>query len=99
MSWLQRVRQRHYDLAHGADADLVRENRKRFFHSAVLICTAALLLWIATKLPLPHFARLGAAVLAILCFLVGVVLFYWACAEHRFLDKPDPEPPPSIFQD
>jgi len=99
MSWLRRWLQRRSDLARGVDADLVRANRKRWKLGVLLFCVALLLGWIAEKLSLPRALHLAVIVLATLLMIASVFLLHWATAEQRFLRKPGPEPPPSIFKD
>ncbi len=98
MSWWQRFQQRQYDLARGVDADLVRDTTTHSRLSMALFCLALLLAWIAHKLPLPYSLRLAAIILAAVSLIAGAVLSRWTMAEDRFLRKPDPEPPPSIFK-
>jgi hypothetical protein len=99
MSWLRRVLQRRSDLARGVDADLMHANTRRFQFSIALLAFSALFAWSVHKVPFPYPLRLTLSVIAALFFISGVVLWKWALAEHRFLTKPDPEPPPSIFKD
>jgi hypothetical protein len=99
MSWLRRTLQRRYDLARGVDADLVRANRKRWKLAAALFCLAFLVAWITQKLPLSQAMHSAANIAAGGLGIAGFVLFKWAWAEERFLRKPDPEPPPSIFKE
>lgn len=98
MSWLRRVLQRRSDLARGVDADLMHANTRRFQFSIALLAFSALIVWITAKFASPYRLRLLLSVIAALLFISGVVLWNWALAEHRFLTKPDPEPPPSIFK-
>ena len=99
MSWLRRFKQRQYDLARGIDADLLRANRRRFKMAAGLLCLGLLLAWITQKFPLPHAVQFATTMLAVLLAIAGTALFWCAWAEERFLRKPDPEPPPSIFKE
>jgi len=98
MSWLRRYQQRQRDLARGVDADLVRDNRNRLRWAAYLSCALAFPA-IAHILSLPQALRIAADMIAIPCAIVAIVLFPWSMATNRFLRKPDPEPPPSIFKD
>src|SRR5689334_6525282 len=99
MSWLRRWLQRQSDLARGVDADLLRANRRRFMLAAALLCLALLLAWMGQKLPLSRAMHSVTEIAAGLLAVAGFVLFWWAGAQGRFLRKPDPEPPPSIFKD
>jgi hypothetical protein len=43
--------------------------------------------------------QFATTMVAVLLAIAGAALFSWAWAEERFLRKPDPEPPPSIFKE
>ena len=98
-NWFERFRERERDLAEGADADLVRDNRNRDKVAFGLIGFACLLSWLSSaKIQIPSTLRSIVAGLAIVSFLVGFFLALWARQEDAFLSKPDPEEPPRMFK-
>jgi hypothetical protein len=99
MSWVERWRQRQYEIAQGADADLFRENWRRFQWSLGMLCSGVLLAGPASRFHLPRLLRVGMAIIAGLLFIAGVFLAKSALLERRFLRKPEPERPPSIFRE
>jgi len=95
--WFRRQAQRERDLEADADADLVRDNRRRMRLSWKLIGFGFL---IASCPALFHFDGwvkelcfwMGMALL-----IVGFVVARWAGEEYKFLHRPDPPKPPSLF--
>src|SRR5258707_2602081 len=99
MDWFERRRKRRQELAEGADADLVQDNRRRFktaYGSIGLVFVLGLL----SAIPqLPIFLKTGFRGGAAISCIIGVVLFKWAQVEENFLMRPDQEKPPEIFRD
>lgn len=98
ISWWSREAQRERDLAVGVDADLIRDNRRRFRLSFILIGTAAVLAVICRTLYLSGWIANICFGVSIVLIVSGFVSFKWAQAESRFLHRPDPEEPPKIFK-
>jgi uncharacterized membrane protein HdeD (DUF308 family) len=98
MGWWERWQQRQQELAAGADADLVRDNRKKQRWSTVLFGAGLLLLLVLARFrPWKTLGTIG-AVVGVVLLIAGSLLGKWARAESSFLDEPDPEKPPSIFK-
>jgi hypothetical protein len=96
--WLQRWSQRQRDLSRGVDADLVRDNGKRYKVSFGLIGLGLLLAVLGSKVHTPsllHWVVLAAGGGS---GWVGFLMAIWAREESAFLSKPDPEEPPTIFR-
>ena len=96
--WLQRWSQRQRDLTRGVDADLVRDNRKRYKIALGLIGLGLLLAMLGSKVYTPsllHWVMLDAGGVSA---VVGFLMAMWAREESAFLSKPDPEEPPTIFK-
>jgi hypothetical protein len=96
--WFQRRSQRRHDLTRGVDADLVRDNRKRFKIAFGLIGLGILLALLGGELHtanLLHWVLLDTGGVSV---LAGFLLAIWAREESAFLTKPDPEEPPTIFK-
>jgi hypothetical protein len=98
MRWLERWQQRQYEIAQGADANLIRENVKRFRWSGGLFVAGGLLAWVAGRFQLAHALHVAAYCLAVLLLIASWVLFSWARAQDGLLRRPDPEGPPSILK-
>jgi hypothetical protein len=96
--WQERWHQRQRDLAHGADADLFRDNRKRYRRSYALTGCGIVLGLVGAKIKLPGALHIIVVTLAIVLLLAGGFLNYWAESEYDFLQEPDPEKPPTIFR-
>jgi hypothetical protein len=80
------------------DADLVRDNRKRWKLALLLV---ALALAICELDHIFHFAGLThtiAMALGIPLLISGLLVARWAALEKGSLDEPDPEEPPSILK-
>jgi hypothetical protein len=97
-NWWSRQAQRDRDIAAGADADLVRDNQKRFRLSYVLIGTAAALALINQLLHLVGRIADICFGLSIALMVAGFLSFKWAQAESRFLHRPDPKEPRKLFK-
>jgi hypothetical protein len=96
--WLQRWSQRQHDLTRGVDADLVRDNGRRYKVAFGFIGLGLLLAVLGSKVHTPsllHWMLLGAGGVS---GLAGFLTAIWAQQETAFLNKPDPEEPPTIFK-
>jgi hypothetical protein len=98
-SWLERWQKRRQELAEGADADLVKANRKRYGLSFGMVVAAFALELLSVKLHLPKWLGITLRAIVVALFAAGIVLGRWAMHEHQFLTRPDPEGPPEIFRD
>jgi hypothetical protein len=96
--WIRRWNQRQRDLTQGVDADLVRENRRRYKLAFGLLGLGLLLVLLGAKVHIPSILRWILSATAGLSFLAGWLLALWAQQEAGFLSKPDPEEPPRIFK-
>jgi hypothetical protein len=97
-NWWRRQRERDRELEAGVDAHLVRANRRRFRACLALMAGAFLLAWIRGALRLNGW--LGDALLwtAMIGLVAGLIGLRWAGEESKFLRRPDPEKPPSLFK-
>jgi hypothetical protein len=98
-NWFQRYEERRRDLAQGADADLMKANRRRFWTAFGLIGLAGLLGLLDRSLHLPRKLEIFLRCVVVASGLVGVVMAKWAQHEHSFLTDPEPEKPPTIFRE
>src|SRR5277367_3592522 len=98
LNWLTRGEKRRRDLANGADADLVRDNRSRFRLSLCLVVAAFLLSWLRSVLHMK--GRFSGVVIcaAMGSLIAGFIGMMWAGEESRFLRRSEPEEPPRIFK-
>jgi hypothetical protein len=97
-SWSERSEKRRRELAEGADADLVRANRNRYRAGFGLIIVAVVLGFLKT-LSSSYTVRMLLIWAAGAFLLIGVVIARWAMLEDTFLNKPDREGPPKLFDD
>jgi hypothetical protein len=97
-SWGERWQKRQSELAEGADADLVHANRRRLRLALCLIGLAFAVTAIDAKVHLPKVVDLALRIVAVSCFVVGIVMGRWSREEREFLKRPDPEGPPEIFR-
>ena len=97
-SWLERWRHRQRDLAQGADANLVRDNRNRYRLAFGLMGFGVLLSLLDTKVKIPNTLRLIVVGIATVFFIAGFLLALWARQMGAFLSKSDPEEPPRMFK-
>ena len=90
--------QRERELTEGADADLVSANRRRWTLGYQVFALGALLLAIDWLVRLPSW--LHKVIVSICCALlaVGLITWKWAQAERTYLEKPEPNKPPSLFE-
>jgi hypothetical protein len=98
MGWLKRWQRRQEELGQGVDADLVRDNRRKFRLVDWLSGLSILFVFIAWKMRFWGGLRAVFGVAAAVLFVAGGILRYWAQAENNFLDRPDSEEPPSILK-
>ncbi len=98
MSWFERWSRRQDELAQGADADLVRDNRRRYRTGFLLLGFAILLSLLVSKVGLGEHLRQVVRVVAAGSGVAGLLLLTWARQEEIVLHKSDPEPPPKIFK-
>ena len=96
--WLERRHQRQRELASGADADLFRDNRRRYRRSYALTGCGIMLGLVSAKIKLPGALHVIVVTLAIVLLLAGGFLYQWAESEYNFLQEPDPEEPPTMFR-
>jgi len=97
-SWLERWRHRQRDLAQGADADLVRDNRNRYRLAFGLMGFGFLLSLLDTKVKIPNTLRLIIVGMATASLVAGFLLALWARQMAAFLSKPQPEEPPRMIK-
>ena len=98
LDWLDRWQQRHSELQNGADADLVRDNRRRWKFSLALLVCSFLLVGIQAAVKFPDPWHTIAVTLTIVFFVGGALLGRWARAERSFLDRPNPKEPPRLWK-
>jgi hypothetical protein len=98
-SWWERSRKRDLEIAEGADADLLQQNRCRSKLAFTLIGLAVLIVYGDSKVHFPSKVSMALRMFAAVSFALGAVLAKWAQHEHSFLTRPDPEGPPEIFRD
>ena len=88
MGWFERWSHRQDELAQGADADLVRDNRKRYRLAFSLLGFAILLLLLVSKVDLGKQLRLVMSVVPAGSGVAGLLLLAWARQEQIVLHKP-----------
>jgi hypothetical protein len=96
-NWLKRFQERQRDLGRGVDADLVKDNRRRFRRDLSLLVFGCLLGFVGPKLHLPLVLRTAAAIMFGVSCLIGLLMLQWAARESAFLNTPDSEKPLSIL--
>ena len=98
LGWLGRQQKRWRELSQGVDADLVRDNRRRYKWAAALITFGLILVPLSRSVP-PSGAIYDIVVgAAMSSWIAGVVLLHWAYRESLFLNRPDSEDPPKLFR-
>lgn len=97
-NWLERWMQRQNELAGGVDADLVRDNRKKWKIGLWLLASSGLLVVVDALFQLPHWIRGVVVFAATACFVISLVVTRWARAESAFLDRPEPKEPTRLFK-
>jgi hypothetical protein len=98
LGWLERWQQRDRELREGVDADLVRDNRRRWKHAFYLLGCGLFLFGIQTVVNLSGHWHDIAVVVTLIFFAAGLFLGYWARAEKAFLDRPSPKDPPRLWK-
>jgi protein-S-isoprenylcysteine O-methyltransferase Ste14 len=98
LRWLERWQQRDRELREGVDADLVRDNRKRWKRAFCLITCGLFLFGVQSVIKLSGYWHDIAVAITMIFFSAGFFLGYWARAEKAFLDKPTPEEPPRLWK-
>lgn len=93
---MERRWQRQRELQRGVDADLVRDNRRRWKLSWCFWTCGFALLGIQAIVKLYGSWHDVAVGVTMLFFTGGLVLGYWARAEQSSLDRPDPKEPPKL---
>ena len=96
--WLERKQTRLRELHQGADADLVRANRRRWKLSWLLFVASFFLIGIQLAVKpsgLWHDIAVGSFVA---CVGGGLLLGHWARAEQTFLERPEPKEPPKLWR-
>jgi hypothetical protein len=89
---------RQRDLARGADAELVRDNARRYQVALGFMGLGFFLALLGNKAQPPsplYWILVGFGGLSM---LVGFLMALWAREESGFLSKPDSEDPPKIFK-
>jgi len=82
----------------GVNADLWRDNRRRWKISILLLAMGVLIAFVTPNLRLTGIAE--NILLGIWIVLSGAGMFglRWASAESAFLSKPEPKEPPSLWR-
>lgn len=96
--YLQRMHQRQRELRLGVDADLVRDNRRRWKQCLVFFGCGFATLGVYAHVTLRGFWQDVAVTVIMLFFATAMFLGYWARAEHLFLNRPDPKEPPRLWK-
>jgi hypothetical protein len=80
------------------NADLWRDNRRKYKVSAALLSMSLLVGFILPKLP--HSGILSKIIFAICmsCYVAGIFSLLWARSENVFLNKPDRPEPPQLWK-
>jgi hypothetical protein len=97
-NWLQRFQERQRELAQGADADLLKVNRRRFRLGLFLLAFGCLLGFVGPKMHLSLVLRAAGAVVFGMSCVIGLLMLQWAARESAFLNSPDSEKPLSILK-
>src|ERR1700733_11344821 len=98
LDWLHRWQQRQRELQKGADAGLVRTNRRRWQFCFALFACSFLLIGIQAKVNLSDPWHTIAVTLTMISLVGGMLLGRWASAEQWFLNRPDPKKPPRLWK-
>src|SRR5215472_19175587 len=96
--WLERWQQRQRELRQGVDADLVRDNRRRWKLSWFLFGCSFLLIGIQAGIKFPEPWHRVAVAITMVFFVGGLFFGQWARAEESFLDRPNPKGPPKLWK-
>ncbi len=96
--WFDRWQQRQRELQDGADADLIRANRKRWNLAWGLWACFFVLLGLQMMVKLPALWHSFVLWLSGAFFIGGSVLSRWAQAESAFLNRPGPKEQPRLWK-
>jgi hypothetical protein len=96
--WLHRYYERQREIQQGADADLFRENQKRWRRSWLLFGCSFLLIAVQSLVKFSGNWHSIFVVLTMVFFVGGLFMAHWARAEKSFLEEPGPKEPPSLFK-
>ena len=97
LDWLDRWQQRQRELQNGADADLVRDNRRLWKFSLALLVCSFLLIGIQAAVKFSDPWHTIAVTLTMVFLVGGVVLGRWASAQESFLNRPNPKERPRLW--
>ena len=90
--------ERQRELDRGVDADLVDDNRRRFWLALVLLAVGFLLAWLGVRIGFSHILRVIVVGTGVVSLIVGSLMAGWARWEWNFLHQANPEDPPSIIK-
>jgi hypothetical protein len=96
--WLKRYHQRQRELRQGVDAYLARDNRRHWKLCGKLFGCSLPLVGVQAKVDLRDPWHSVAVALTMIFFIASPVLEYWARAESRFLNKPNPKERPRLWR-
>jgi hypothetical protein len=96
--YLERIRKRYVDLAQGADADLVKDNKRRWKWSAIIAGCGLLLLGVLAYVKLPQPWSKLISIIAGILTIGGLMLGRYALLWDGIIYRPDPKGPPSLFK-
>jgi hypothetical protein len=96
--WLERWQRRQRDLQEGADADLVRDNRRRWKICWWLMGCSFILIGIQAVVKFSDPWHTIAVTVTMVCLVGGVLFGHWARAEKSFLERPNPKEPPRLWK-
>jgi hypothetical protein len=97
-NWFERSGQRQRDLDRGVDADLVRDNRKKWKLCYWLLGCGFALMGVNAMVHLTGVWDHIAIALTMASVIGGVLVGQLARAESGFLSKPDTKEPPRIWK-
>lgn len=98
LDWFYRWRLRQREIAAGADADLFRDNSKRWKLFWFLLGCALLMVGLEASVKLTGFLDQIAKTLTIILFIGAFLIGRWASAQDYFLQRPGPKDPPTLFK-
>jgi len=96
--WLERGLHRQLEIEQGADADLFRNNRRRWKLSWSLLGCFFLLMGVQAVVALNGRWQAVAVAITMLFFVAGLLVAEWARAWEVFLDRPGPKEPPRLWK-
>jgi hypothetical protein len=92
-----RYQERQRKLAAGVDADLVKENHRRYGISFMLLGGGILLILSRNYVPWSLILSKIIAVISSVAIIGGMILLWLSAWERRVIEQPDPEKPSSIL--